>query len=286
MAAGLSQICRAMGSATAPPSKIEHVAEEIFATLGSGRQIAPFSGRSGGLTIDEAYRALALLAQAFKAQGESLVGRKIGFTNRTIWPEYGVYAPIWGYVTDRSVRALAPAAALPLAGFAEPRIEPEIVFGLSQAPAPDMDEAALADCIDWVAHGFEIVQSIFPRWKFTAADTVACNALHGALRIGPRQPFKPRAAQWLRELAAFEIDLERDGIVMDRGRASNVLDSPFLALRHLVQVLARDPVNPPLAAGEIVSTGTLTRALPVAPGETWRTQLRGIPIKGIELRLQ
>ena len=273
-----------MDSITAGASKIEGVAGEVLATLGSGRQIAPFSDRPGGLTLDEAYHALALLAQAFKARGETLVGRKIGFTNRTIWPEYGVYAPIWGFVTDRTVRSLAAVAALPLANLPEPRIEPEIVFGLSRAPAPDTDEAALAGCIDWVAHGFEIVQSLFPGWKFAPADTVACNALHGALLIGERHPFKPRAAQWLRELADFEIVLERDGAPMDRGHAANVLGSPFLALRHLVEVLAQDPVNPPLAAGEIVSTGTLTRALPVAPGETWRTRLQGIPIEGVELR--
>jgi hypothetical protein len=29
------------------------------------------------------------------------------------------------------------------------------------------------------------------------------------------------------------------------------------ALRHLVDLLARDQINPPLAAGEIVTTGTL-----------------------------
>ncbi len=36
------------------------------------------------------------------------------------------------------------------------------------------------------------------------------------------------------------------------------------ALRHLVDILARDQVNPPLAADEIVTTGTLTRALPLS----------------------
>jgi 2-oxo-3-hexenedioate decarboxylase len=273
-----------MHTAAASGSHIEDVAGEIFATLGSGRQIAPFSSRPGGLTLNDAYRVLARLGQAFKARGETLVGRKIGFTNRTIWPEYGVYAPIWGFVTDRTARELAAGATLPLAGLAEPRIEPEIVFGLSRAPAPDMDEAALAGCIDWLAHGFEIVQSLYPDWKFAPADAVACNALHGALLIGERHPFKPRAAEWLHELAAFEIELECDGVLADRGQAANVLGSPFLALRHLVQLLAQDKVHPPLAAGEIVSTGTLTRALPVAPGETWRTRLHGIPIAGIELR--
>jgi len=273
-----------MNIAAAPANPIDQTAGEVLATLGSGRQIAPFSGRPGGFSMEDANRVLVRLGQAFQARGEALVGRKIGFTNRTIWPEYGVYAPIWGFVTDRTVHTLAATADLPLAGLSEPRIEPEIVFGLARAPAPDMDNPALAGCIEWVAHGFEIVQSLFPSWKFAPADTVACNALHGALLVGPRHAFQPRAEQWLHELATFEIDLERNGVLADRGRAANVLDSPFLALGHLVRLLAEDPVNPPLAAGEIVSTGTLTRALPVAPGETWRTRLRGVPLAGIELR--
>jgi 2-oxo-3-hexenedioate decarboxylase len=52
-------------------------------------------------------------------------------------------------------------------------------------------------------------------------------------------------------------------------------------LRHLVDVLANDPESPPLAANEIVTTGTLTRALPIAPGETWSTALTGLPLRNI-----
>ena len=65
---------------------------------------------------------------------------------------------------------------------------------------------------------------------------------------------------------------------------SNVLDGPVSALRHLVQLLAQDANSPPLAAGEIVTTGTLTRAMPIEAGETWSTKLRGIPLEGISLR--
>jgi 2-oxo-3-hexenedioate decarboxylase len=53
----------------------------------------------------------------------------------------------------------------PLVGLAEPRIEPEIVFKLAGAPSLGMGEEALLGSIDWVAHGFEIVQSIFPGWS-------------------------------------------------------------------------------------------------------------------------
>jgi 2-oxo-3-hexenedioate decarboxylase len=147
-----------------------------------------------------------------------------------------------------------------------------------------MDERALLDCIGWVAHGFEIVQSIFPAWKFSAPDTVAAFGLHGALLIGPRHPIAEAAADWHRALARFEIDLERGGTLADHGLAANVLDGPLSALRHLVDLLARDRGNPSLAAGEIVTTGTLTRALPVAPGETWTTELSGIALDGVRVR--
>jgi 2-oxo-3-hexenedioate decarboxylase len=49
-------------------------------------------------------------------------------------------------------------------------------------------------------------------------------------------------------------------------------------------LLAQDPVNPPLAAGEIVTTGTLTRAFDIKPGESWRTTLHGIDLDGIAVR--
>ena len=152
-----------------------------------GGQIAPFSERYPGFALDDAYRVTAAVRARREARGERPIGRKIGFTNRTIWAEYGVYAPIWGYVYDRTVHDLARrGASFSLSGLAEPRIEPEIVFGLAAAPAPGMDARALIGCIEWVAHGFEIVQSIFPDWKFAAADTVAAYGLHGALLIGPR----------------------------------------------------------------------------------------------------
>jgi 2-keto-4-pentenoate hydratase len=259
------------------------IAAEAFAALGHARQIRPFSSRPGGLSVDDAYRVTPLLRRMYEAGGAKILGRKIGFTNPTIWAQYGVYAPIWGYVFDRSLHDLASVETLPLAPFPEPRIEPEIVFGLAAAPTAQMDEAALSSCIAWVALGFEIVQSIFPDWKFSAADTIAANGVHGALLIGPRRLFAPRAAEWQRTLTTFQIDLSCDGRVVDRGDAENVLGGPLSALRHLVGLLASDPLNPPLAAGEIVCTGTLTKAMPVAAGETWTATPSGIALDGIRL---
>jgi 2-oxo-3-hexenedioate decarboxylase len=276
---------RANSSEQAETSDIDGIAAEAANLLGAGRQVAPFSTRYAGFDLAKAYRVTAKLRAMREARGERPIGRKIGFTNRTIWAEYGVYAPIWGYVYDRTMHDLSSDGAdSSLAGLCEPRIEPEIIFGLASPPAAGMDEEELLGCIDWVAHGFEIVQSLFPNWRFAAVDTIAAYGLHGALWIGPRQAIGPRAEDWRRELASFEIDLFRNGVLADHGRAANVLDGPALALRHLVAQLAADPASPPLAAGEIVTTGTLTRAFPVAAGETWTTELTGVPLQGARLR--
>jgi 2-oxo-3-hexenedioate decarboxylase len=266
-------------------AELQTIAAEAFAALETGHQIPPFSARISAFDLDDAYRVTAAIRQMRETRGEMPVGRKIGFTNRTIWAEYNVYAPIWGYVYNRTVHNLAEIGnTFSLTGFAEPRIEPEIAFKLGLAPAPGMDETALLACVDWVGHAFEIVQSIFPGWKFSAADTVAAFGLHGALLIGPRHPIAAHAEDLSRTLSTFEIDLKRGGTVVDHGRAANVLGGPLSALRYLVGILARDQVNPPLAAGEIVTTGTLTRALPVSAGQTWTTEVTGVALGGIGVR--
>jgi 2-oxo-3-hexenedioate decarboxylase len=266
-------------------TNVQAVADEAFAVLDTGRQIVPFSARLAHFDLDDAYRVTAAVRQMRETRGEISLGRKIGFTNRTIWDEYQVGAPMWGYIYDRTVHDLADVGpTVSLTGLAEPRIEPEIIFGLAAAPAPGMDERALLGCIDWVAHGFELVQSIFPRWEFTLPDTVAAYGLHGRIIIGPRHALTSVSDDWVRDLSTFRIDLKRNGIVVDQGQASNVLGGPLSALRHLVEVLAHDPVNPPLAGGEIVTTGTLTRAFPVAPGEIWTTEPKGVALDGIAIR--
>ena len=270
---------------TAAALSIDAIAAQCLDALEGGPALAPFAGRVPGFDLAQAYRVTASLRRLREARGDRKVGRKIGFTNRTIWAEYGVYAPIWGYVYNRTVHDLAEIGeTFSLNGLAEPRIEPEIVFKLAAAPTPGMDENALLACIEWVAHGFELVQSIFPGWKFSAPDTVAAYGLHGALLIGPQHPVTTQSEAWSRSLPTFEIDLKRTGTIMDHGHSANVLDGPVSALRHLVEVLSADRIHPPLSAGEIVTTGTLTRALSVTAGETWTTELTGIALDGIRVR--
>lgn len=268
-------------------STIDAMAAEALRILGTGGQTYSFSARFPDLDLTAAYEVAMAVRGVREARGDKTVGRKIGFTNRTIWDQYNVHAPIWGWMYDSTVHTVDEVKGeFSLSGLSEPRIEPEVIFGLSQTPEPSMNPSELLGCVGWIAHGFEIVQSIFPGWVFTPADTVAAYGLHGALLIGPRHAVGEDRERWLEALSTLEIDLFRDGELVDQGRASNVLGGPLYALKHLNDLLAKDPSSPPLAAGEIVTTGTLTRAMPVAAGQSWSTRLHGVDLSSVSIRFR
>ena len=245
----------------------------------------PFTAREPGLSPADGYEAARALHAHRVAAGWKPIGRKIGFTNRTIWPRYGVYEPIWGTVYDRTlVGSEGDSASVSLAGLVQPRIEPEICFGLKRAPASS-SPADLLDAIDWIAHSVEIVQCHYPDWKVKLADCCASNGLHGKLVVGSRFPLAP-LPDLEASLPRLELVLKKEGREVDRGVGSNVLDSPLLAFGYFVDVLRRQPGARALEAGEIVTTGTITDAHPVAAGETWRTEIRGLSLPGLQIRFE
>jgi 2-oxo-3-hexenedioate decarboxylase len=267
-------------------------AEEML-YLADGASLArPISERSPNFTTADAY----LVAREMLAQRETAgwrrIGRKIGFTNKTIWDEYGVHEPIFGYMYDRTVsyadgQSGSDQAVLMLDGLAQPRIEPEIFFGLRSSPARTDDAEALLRAIEWVGHGFEIVQCHFPDWQFKAPDTIADGGLHGHYVCGPRFLVEPGSEGALAQrLARFRIALLKNGERVAEGGGELVLGSPLTALAHFIKVLASLPDHPPLQAGELITTGTLTAAMPVTPGETWSTRISGLPLSALALRLE
>jgi len=251
------------------------LARELISLHESPREVPLFSERYPALSAAAGYEAARALHEHRVASGWRAVGRKIGFTNRTIWPRYGVYEPIWGTVYDRTlVRAVDNVARVALRGLVNPRIEPEICFGLRSSPDP----RRLIDCIEWIAHSIEIVQCHHANWKLTLADATADNGLHGRLIVGAPVDI-PQDLE--ARLPAVQAELYRGRELVDRGVAANVLGSPLAALAHLVDVLAKQPHTRTLVAGEIVSTGTITDAHPVTAGETWSTRISGLPLAGL-----
>lgn len=263
---------------------VEALAAELIALHDAPREVSPFTEHHPGLSTEVSYAAAARLHSHRMERGWQPRGRKIGFTNRSLWARYGVHEPVWGTVYDRTLAfAEEDRASVSLADLVQPRIEPEVCFGLAATPR-DRSRPALLAAIAWVAHSVEIVQCHHPGWKVKAADCAADNGLHGRLVVGTRVQAADIAALADR-LPALQVTLLRSGAVVDRGVGANVLGSPLESLGYLVDLLARQPEAPPLRAGEVVTTGVLTDAHPVRPGEIWSTVLEGLPLRGLAIEL-
>lgn len=289
-------------------STVSLYAEEMMRLSDSNTLAEALSECLDGFENDDAYRISAEVMRRRENAGWRRVGRKIGFTNRSIYEQYKVDQPMFGYMWDRTVSDAASPdgvytgeapsltyrldddnvkGTLSLAGLSQPLIEPEIVFGLKETPKLGDPMHEILECIDWIGHGFEIVQCHFPGWRFNIADCIADGGLHGRYIIGPRfEITRGNEAELIEKLAMFDIELSCNGEPVRTGGGRLVLGSPLKALNYLMQVLADLPDHPPLQPGEIITTGTLTDAMPVQPGQTWSTRLEGLPpLEGFELTL-
>ena len=255
----------------------ERIAEEIRSAQDSARQIAPITSREGDFDIAGGYAVARINHAARVSAGARPMGRKIGFTNAAIQSQYGVAGPTWAHMYDTTVtRMPASGATFPIGRFSQPRIEPEVVIHFRSPPPVGGSREAILACVDWIAHGFEIVHSPYPDWKFRAADAVAASSLHAALLLGEPQPLERLGANVATALERFTLALSCDGQLRDSGTGANVLGNPLAAIAHLTTELAEQ--SSPLQAGEMVTTGSITAALLIQPGETWKTEIDGIAL--------
>jgi 2-keto-4-pentenoate hydratase len=260
---------------------LDQIARQLKAAQDERRQLAPITASLSDFGLEAGYAVADRIHRARLQEGAVAVGRKIGFTNAAIWPAAGLTAPAWAYLYAATTTAVPDdRARCDISGLVQPKIEPEIVVRLRSAPPAGADHAAILASIDWIAHGFEIVQGRFIG-KATPADALADGLVHGALVIGEPQPVARLGKDPAQTLAAFSVRLYCNGQLRETGSGANVLGNPLAAIAQLIAVLARQRDYPPLQAGEIVTTGTLTAAHPIAAGEVWHTELEGIDLPGL-----
>jgi len=267
-------------------------AHRLLAARADSALIPPLSSQ-GPLSMADGYDVAKNIMDIRTAQGEVMAGRKIGFTNRAAWPKMGgaepVSQPMWAPLFDSTIRYAPDNHGIQsLAGAQQPRLEPEVVFRLRQAPAPNASIAEVADCIEWMAHGFEIITCPYPGWKFEPADAIAAFGLHGALIIGEPKNVSAATRRNLSSVLAMSsvsMSWGRDGVMTLRGAGfgSDVMEDPVHALWHLHTLLQTQPQFPPLAAGEIISTGTWTNAYPIEAGQTWISAFSGVSLPGLNI---
>lgn len=262
------------------------LAREIASAHSNREAIAvPPSAREGGLDLTTAYAVEGELVRMRKASGRKTVGLKVGFANKAMWRVLKLETLVWAHMYDDTVRhAVNNEALLSVAKMAVPKIEPEIVFKLRSPIAPDADAAAVLGSVEWLALGFEIIDCVYPDWKFTPVDFVAAYGLHAGLIVGTPLAVTPELIPSLvDQLAAFTVTLQKNGETVAQGAGRNSLKSPALCLGELSSASAK--AGEPLKAGDLVSSGTLTEAQLIGPGQTFSAVVEGLSVGPLTVRV-
>lgn len=252
------------------------------------RQLPPFSSHDPAFDLTRAYAVERELVQMRRRAGHSTVGRKVGYANKAMWRVLKLDTLVWAHIYDDTLYdAPAGTRSLSTARMVSPKIEPEIVVRLKAPLGADIkDPAAVLGAVEWLALGFEIIDTVYPEWKFRPADFVAAYGLHAALIAGPRRTVDAASIPALvDQLASFTLRLSKNGEVVAEGSGRNALRSPALCVAELASAAARQPQSEPLAAGELISTGTLTESAFIGPGETWTAEVDGIDLQPVALTL-
>jgi 2-keto-4-pentenoate hydratase len=262
------------------------LAHELMDARAASRPISPPSARYASFDVSTAYAVEAELVRLRTSQGRRTVGRKVGYANKALWRMLNLETLVWAHMYDDTVHHAADTIrTLSVAGMVSPKIEPEIVFKLKGDLAGPADPVAVLAAVEWIALGFEIIDCPFPEWSFQPADFVAAFGLHAALVVGtPRPVDRDRIDALLDDLARFKVRLLKDDQLVAEGAGRNVLRSPALCLTELVAAISRRADATPLAANELVSSGTLTESQPIASGETWTASLEGLELPSLTVR--
>jgi 2-oxopent-4-enoate/cis-2-oxohex-4-enoate hydratase len=243
---------------------------ELYSALRTRSTVRPLSTRNLSLSIDDAYAiSLAGLARR-KADGERVVGKKIGVTSKVVQDLLGVHTPDFGFLTDRMQLASGNAIDIGRMRLIQPRAEAEIAFILQRdLTGPGVTEAQVLEATAAIAPCFEIVDSRIENWRIGIVDTIADNASCGVFVLGesradPRQFYLP----------ALEVTVTKNGCLLSEGRGSAVQGSPLTAVAWLANTLGRYGVA--LNAGDVILSGSLVPLERAVAGDVFEMNLHGV----------
>lgn len=244
-------------------------AERLYRALRHGTTLAPISGQDPSLTIDDAYAISLGILERRQADGERVVGKKIGVTSKPVQDMLGVHQPDFGFLTDR-MWIDGETIDIAATGLIQPRAEAEIAFILREPlKGPGVTAEQVIAATESIAPCFEIVDSRIAEWKIGIVDTVADNASCGVFVLGEARA-DPRA----HDLPALHVTVTKNGEPLSEGYGSAVQGSPAEAVAWLANTLGAHGVT--LDAGDVILSGSLVPLAPAKAGDVFEMELHGI----------
>ena len=246
------------------------LSDELYRALRGRFTVSPLRDRGLGLTIDDAYAISLGLLERRQADGERVVGKKIGVTSKAVQDMLGVHQPDFGFLTDAMWYKDGETIGIAKAGLIQPRAEAEIALILkSGLKGPGVTPADVLAATEAIVPCFEIVDSRIANWSIGIVDTVADNASCGVFVLGDAR-VDPNGL----DLAALHCRVRKNGAHLSEGYGSAVQGSPLASVAWLANTLGSYGV--PLEAGEVILSGSLVPLEPAVPGDVFEMEIAGV----------
>lgn len=250
--------------------KRAELGKELFEALRDCKTLAPLTERFPEIEIEDAYHiSKAMLDCRMEANGETIVGKKIGVTSAAVQEMLGVFQPDFGFLT--SAMTVENEREAKIEGqLIQPRAEAEIAFLLKEdLVGPGVTEADVLRATEYVMPCFEIVDSRIHDWKIKIQDTIADNASCGVYVIG-NEKIDPNEV----DLPNLTVNVFKNGKQISSGQGSAVQGDPLTAVAWLANTLGEFGI--PFKAGEVILSGSLVPLEPVVAGDEMHMELVGL----------
>ncbi len=245
--------------------RVDDLADRLYTARRTRIPIDPLTEQDPDLSLADAYLIQQQLVRRHLDDGDRVVGYKLGLTSAPMQQLLGVDSPDFAPVLASHV--LEDGACVDVNDFIAPKLEAEIALVLDEGlSGPDCTAADVLAATKGAVAALEVVDSRIVDWRITLVDTVADLASSGAIVLGGRL------------VPVSDLDLRLVGMVFTRagdmvatGAGAAALGHPAEAVAWLVRTLSE--FGAALAAGDVIMTGALHAAVPVAAGEVYRAEI-------------
>jgi 2-keto-4-pentenoate hydratase len=213
-------------------------------------------------TLGDAYAIQQRVVAGLVARGgDRCIGYKVACTNEIAQAALQIDRPVFGRLMSHTTSP--SGATLAADQFTHRVVEAEFAFRVAvdvEAIDGGHTQATIAEHIDALIPGIEIVDYRFESWAVGALRIAADNAIHGWWLRG-----KPVTDWRGHDLAASAVSVTRDGELVTTGSGAAVLGHPLNVMAWLADELPRFGLR--LSRGDVVTTGVATDVFEADAGD-------------------
>lgn len=216
-------------------------------------------------TIQDAYAVQLEIIRQKVAQGQTVVGKKIGLTSIAMQNLLGVDEPDYGHLLDGMV--VENGSELSFERVMQPKVEAEVAFVLKKdLKGPNVTALDVIQATDYVLPSLEIVDSRVKDWKIKLQDTIADNASSSHYVLGG----KPVRVDQV-DLAQVGMVFSKNGEIVNTGVGAAALGNPVNCVAWLANKLSEFDIS--LKAEEVILSGALSAAVDAKPGDVFTAKI-------------